>query len=421
MLKANSFMLRIISLFIISTILLTGCFPQPGNVYTYPNIGLGTSSLTPPQDENLNVDGSTSSRDNLTTYIIHKLASVLAMDNNGEILGLLYAEDFDKKSTFTFKVYPAIYLFNSANLLSVNNNLISAKRVIIAEKGYKIINADLNNNWIVWSETNMNNWKVYRLNWNTKEQNLLAEGQLLNHSNDDFPVISLYENRAVFNVNDRETTKLVLYDFTQNNMAKTIQEFNSQEKYIGPPKLYEDNIVWHLKNLSNGKSKVFLYNINNEKVKELSPEKSSAEYPDIWKNYVVWLSPISNKPEERLLVYNLDSQKIIFNTTLSKGDNSSFYRPSIANGKLAWNDINTSFPEECNIKYYNLVTKETKTVEVADNLYGIFVPNNLEIHDSWISYTHPQDRVPPPEYPSRVIGSLLLRFTFPLGKNKKKR
>lgn len=393
-------------------VLLPGCLTLSNNVYTTPEIGLIMSSLTPPQEENLNVDSSTSSKDESTTYIIHKLASVLAMDNEGEILGLLYDDDFAEKSTYRFKAYPAIYLLNAKNLLNLDvyKNIISAKEIIKAEKGYKIINADINKDWIVWSETNMDNWKVYQLNRNTKEQNLLAEGQLLNHADDDLPIISLYENSAVLNINDKVTSKLVLYDFIQNNKAKTLQEFNSKKEYFGPPKLYKDNVVWHFRDMSNGTSKVFLYNSINKKVQDLSLKESNAEYPVIWNNYVAWLSPHSNKSEETLFVYNLDSQKIIFNTTLILNDNSGFYKPSIANEKLVWNDITTSFPEECNIKYYNLQTKETKTVGVADTLYGIFVPSNLKIYDSWISYAHSQDRVPPPEYPYRVTGSLLLKL-----------
>lgn len=406
--KKNSFILRILSLFTISIALLTGC-SLSSHAYTYPNLSLPISSLTPPQDAKLFVEGNTSSIDDSSTYIVRKLASVLAIDKGEEILGLLYDENFDTTSTFTFRVYPAIYIFDSSSILGKNTTGFSAKKVIEAEKGYKIINADFNTNWIVWSEASSDRWKAYRLNRNTNEKKLVAQGQLLKLANDDLPVIAICENYAVLNVNDKGTTKVLLYDFT-NDTAKTLDQSNEKQEYFGPPSLYEDNVVWHTRDMSNGKSKVSSYNMITEKVNALSTEKSNADYPAIWENYVVWISPTNDKSQETLSVYDLNTGEIIFDTVLQIEDQPSFYRPSIANGKFAWYDLKASSTDG-NLKYYNLKTQETKTFKVADILDGIFAPNNLEVHNSWISYIHPLDRIPPPEHHTRIVGSLLWRMT----------
>ncbi|WP_206811017.1 hypothetical protein [Paradesulfitobacterium ferrireducens] len=406
--KYDLVILRILAFITICLILLTGC-SRGNQIYTYPNFDLLISSISPPQDVKMFADRNMLSNEDSTTYIIRKLASVLAINKDGEILSLLYDENFSKKSNFAFRVYPAIYILDSASILRETMKGFSASKVIEAERGYKIINADFNKKWVVWVEADTDKWKIYKFNRNTKEIKLLDEGQILNLANDDFPVISLYENQAVVNKNGKLDSQILLFNFT-NNTVKTLQKNDVKEKYYGPPKLDKANMVWHVRDLSNGNSKIFLYDMTTEKISEIGSEQLNSEYPTIWGNYVAWMSRTSHQHEIQLSVYDLKTEKIEFNTILNIENKSLYYRPSIANGKIAWYDLYSSYPIDCDIKYYKFETQEINMFRVADVLDGIFLPNNLEIHDSWISYNHPPDMVPNPEHPTRIVGTLFWRI-----------
>lgn len=387
-------------LLVILVFLLLGC-----NKYNFynevPEIRLKLSSLDSPNK--IYIEGfkameiDKAEDDMYKCYQIPQIASIFKDNEKGEFLALFYDSAITDKSTYNYKIYSALYLVKPSSQKAINFQTFGDK-IAQPEVGFQIINADFNDNWLVWTETDTLTWKIYCLDRFNNNKTLVSQDACLKRSIYDLPGISLKDNNLVYNHNN-EDSKIIVINL--DSMQKETVFWS--ESILGAPVMSEEYIVWHVENLKS--NKIYCYNLNSKKIDRL-PASNSSFCPYIWNDYIAWLS--SDENVQQLHLYNLKEKQIKFETKINSS--YGFYRPTISRGIIAWPDTTSFAPS-----FYSIKMKEKKSfLETAGNLWQQPI-ENLLIMENWLIWNPSTSLIPPsPDRKLKRIGSFLLSTDIPL-------
>lgn len=390
----EEYMKKLLILLLSISILLhiCGCSSNK-SIYSLQQYQLKISELSSPQKigiQSIQRQRVVGQQDNLVLYKIPQIATVFTDNENSEILALFYDKNIMDKSTYYFKIYSALYLLKAkSENISVYPQTYALK-IAEPENGYQIISADFNDKWLAWVETNKVNWKILLLDRTSNKKSLVAQGKLLEKSENDLPHISLDGDRLVYNDNKVNISNIVLI----NLPSLEPEIIYSTKEILGKPIISESNVVWHGER--DQKSLIYHYNTVTAEVKQLTEEY--AVNPYVWKDYVAWLE---TNPDDNNYVslYNLKKGIIEFTTELKVQTNFS---PTISNNVMI-------FPDETgqNPRFYFIKSKRLKTLHELVTDFNFLPSSDFKVHNSWISW-YPQEYNPHPGNRLRAVGTYLL-------------
>lgn len=325
------------------------------------------------------------------------IAAVLADNEKGELLTLFF--DKNTKNNFGRNIYAGLYLIKPGSKGITTHPETEAVKIVQPDNGYQVCNADFNETWLVWTETNKTSWKIFSYNQAQKLKVLIEEGKILKKSPEDFPAVSLFQNQLVFNYNQGDTSEIVAVDLSTSKQ----DIIYSSKSVLGNPILSQNKVVWHEEPESQELSRVFLYDIENKEIKRISPDNEHAINPYIWQNYVTWLSFFPGKQEKRVSVYRIDQESMDFQAPIN--EYILYYRPKITHGIVPFTGNESVTP-----KYYSIQDKESKLLDQTANYLWRLPPENFSIMNKWIAWNFPLNIVPVPERESDVMGTVLYAF-----------
>jgi len=301
------------------------------------------------------------------SYYIPQIASVLASNKEGDLLGMMY----DSGNM----PYDALYCIDVGQQ--------RADKVVRLTSGYIAASADLTEKWIVWVEKNQDGWKLYKCERNIGDKILLQEGVYSSDTGPDFPSVDIYGDKLVYDVTFDNggsiTTRIIITDLEQNNI-EVLDEIVAEDQYYGAPKIYGDNVVWHKGEWNKRMgAEVFNYNLKEGTIKKLDLGGLNGITPNIWGHFIVVSAYYPGTPEnKKILVYDIRKEEII--AEIEGGRNIEFYNPTTSYGIVAWSQNST---EESGSVYVSNSESVEKIVSFAER---------MTVSDSWITWYNPKNR-----------------------------
>lgn len=381
--------------------ILTGC--QNTNLYSKTPLELKISTSTSPSTFTSNTSIGFD-QEGIKFFKFPELAQVFNDDNQGNFLSLFY----NKTDTDPFKIYPALYISKEATVVrpgDYSNTIISGVKVADPSPGYQILDADFNDSWYVWIETDKKNWNLFSINRQNNDKTLLGQGKVLHKNEYDLPGISLLQNQLVYNDNGSKTSKIISIDLST---CSSHDLFAQDEVILQKPRMNDNYIVWTKTDQSNNLSQVYLFNIADKQIKEISSSDNNCIYPYIAKDYVAWLEfPKESKQtdtDRNLVLFNIKENQKVFQTTITK--DFSTYKPTISNDILIWPQLAGSY-FTCELYSYSIIAKkEEPYFNIAS---GVLLPTfeDVRILNNWVIWK-PSITVPPdPERKAQFTGTYL--------------
>jgi len=289
-----------------------------------------------------------------------EVSQILDGNTNGELIGLLWA-DVGKKELQQFQ---ALYVIDPTQKI--------AAKIIEPQSGFTIYRAALDNKWVAWVEKTETTWKLYTINRVTKAIKIIDEGQYFKEGGPDYPSPDLYNGILVYDTSTKAENNMISRIIAENlNTGERIVlgKVEGSNQYLGPPKIYENYVVWHRGEWTKDmKAEVYLYNLANRKLRQLSAG-SPAITPVIWGKYVVWNTYHSKSPENKnIVLYNLETDVGTF--LIKAALFEEYWGPSIAYEIVTWNANDSNY----NPVIYVAATGEKRTLEVQSSRIRIYGP-----------------------------------------------
>ena len=219
-----------------------------------------------------------------------------------------------------------------------------------SEIGGEITEGQVNDDWITWVDSgtvdNEYEWRIYALNLNTKEKNLIRfSNQVAGYANPHIvnPQLSMGTGMNYLTwvepIEGEDKVAIQLYDLDTREL-RTVGE----EPYMETiPQLSDEYLVW-----SSYEYEFVIYSLSEKKVDSRVGYKLELMYPKANNEYIVWLEKTALS-ETRLVVKPVELYK---ESELFVGDISSF---EIGDNFVIWES-------DQKIYTHSLVRKETKVI-----------------------------------------------------------
>lgn len=298
-----------------------------------------------------------------------RLAEVFAGNSNGELLGILWAEADKKEGRRQFR---ALYVIDPSSGRAI--------RAAEPDPGFNIFRAALDNRWVTWVEHNRTNWRICALDRETKTRMLVDQGQYFPEAGPDYPSVAVHGGTLVYNVSLIDTGQEMVSRVVACNLSlgkrETLGEIKGTDRYLGPPAIYEDHVVWHRGEWTREmNAEVWLYNLPQRQLRRLSSQNWAAITPAIWGKYVVWSAYVTKTPETKdIVLYNLNTGQQTLLTRAVPSTHLEHGLPTISHGVVTWN---TNVPQT-EVVVYLAVTGEEPQLG--------FGGERVALYGSWLTW-----------------------------------
>lgn len=304
------------------------------------------------------------------TYIFNNIAQIISGNNEGELLGLLWAN--------TKASNPIL----SEDLYLIDPAASYAQKVFTPQAGYRIFDAVLDKDWIAISVQSKTQWIIHLVNRHTNELKVLCSGDyFIEGGGPDYPSLALHKGILAYNtsikISNSMLSKIELINL-ETGQFNTVKQIYGYKQYLGPPSIYEDFLVFHRGEWTEKmNSEVYLYDIESKNLKQISQNQMAVK-PSIWGKYVVWSGYSPDTPEiKNIVLYNLETDKCATITDASPENRKEYWAVSISHGIVTWS---CNFENKPSI--YSTSSNELRSFEVEGQ--------QASVRGSWFTWRNPK-------------------------------
>ncbi len=289
-------------------------------------------------------------------YYAPQVAGVMAGNRFGQLVGPLVSSNASGPTR-------NIYLFDPARSTAV--------KVREVGRGWEILSAAIDGEWISWTEKSKTGWVVYARRLVEQDPVAIAEGRYGRMTGDDFPSLALDGGSLVYNVSEETqssmVSRIVMVDLSSRE-RRVLQEVRGDSVYLGAPSGFGRYVVWHQGEWrSPPPGKMFLYDSKANQTRELRVPNQAIS-PEIWGKRIAYVCYDESRPESKsIYLYDIETGETECIADAGSGRYLEYWGPSIVAGIVTWrsNDQSRGFP------LLTIATKDLRHTHPEATVHGV--------------------------------------------------